>query len=148
MFEAGEGSSDSEDSGEDGQNTEGGEEQEVPEELENAKNAIQDADAYLTRAKKQRAGLERQEASSSEVENKKRKQRIEELKKRFPCAKCGGLGHWHHDKCCHKYGQPFPDCRSSNNNNKKKKKKKKHGKSRIAVMSHFSIVPLVEKEQT
>ena len=80
-------------------------EDELPEELE---HAINENSAYLTRAKKQRADLEKARGFFKKgVSKDKRSKGTGDLKKRLPCAKCGQLGHWHKDEACPDFNKPF-----------------------------------------
>ena len=72
----------------------------MPEEL---RNGIQEADAFLTQAKKQRSEIEKargffKKAAYSDPKDKA--ERLKKLKARLPCAKCGALGHWKDDPEC------------------------------------------------
>ena len=77
----------------------------VPEGLE---NASQEAQLYLTRAKKQRAEVEEARGYFRAGASQEGKDAVmKSLKGKLPCSKCGGLGHWYKDKICPKYNEPF-----------------------------------------
>ena len=90
------------------QNPDGGDEdlvEDVPPELE---EAYQEATAFLTRAKKQRAEVEKARGFFKRGARKEgRDAAVHPLKSKLPCSKCGQLGHWHKDKECPKYNEPF-----------------------------------------
>jgi len=82
------------------------EENEVPQELD---DALMEADAWFTRAKKQRAEVEKARGFFKKgVSSEDRDKGTNPLKEKLPCSKCGQLGHWHKDPICPMHGKPFP----------------------------------------
>ena len=104
-----------------------GEWDECPSELE---EAAVEAEAFLTRAKKQRADIEKARGFFKKgVSSGDRDKGTKDAKQRLPCSKCGKLGHWHKDPECPKSGQPFErksGGKGGGKRGKRKKKKKKH----------------------
>jgi len=95
---------------------------EVPPELE---DAYKEATAYLTRAKKQRAEVEKARGFFKRGARQDGKDAaLKPLKGKLPCSKCGGLGHWYKDKECPKYSEAFKN---------KPKKDRRHG---VHVVEH------------
>ena len=87
--------------------TEGEPPPEIPYELE---EAIKESNAFLTRAKKQRAEVEKARGYFKKGANPgKDDEKVKSLKSKLPCAKCGALGHWFKDKICPKFAQQFKD---------------------------------------
>ena len=95
----------------------------MPYELE---EATADAEAYFTRAKKQRAEVEKARGFFKKgVSSEDRDKGTNPLKAKPPCSKCGGLGHWHKDKECPMFSKPFPQDKGGGKGKKKRKKVKK-----------------------
>ena len=93
-------------------------EDEVPYELE---EAAAEAEAFFTRAKKQRAEIEKARGFFKKgVSTDDRDKGTNPLKAKLACSKCGGLGHWHKDKECPMYGKPFPKKGGGKGKSKKK----------------------------
>ena len=102
--------------------------EDMPPELD---DALAEAEAFMTRARKQRAevvkarGFFKKEGGPSGSAN------TSALKARLPCSKCKKLGHWHKDKrpdgtpMCSMANQPFPSKSGKGNKPQKKKKKPK-----------------------
>merc|ERR1712023_141091 len=91
-------------------------------------NALEESEAFLTRAKKQRAEIEKARGFFKKGEPKGGKEdRVKSLKGKLPCSKCGELGHWYKDPACPKFKESF---RPKDKHRKKKKKKKRAGPRR------------------
>ena len=70
--------------------------EDLPPELEEAKK---EADIYFSRAKKQRAEIEKARGFFKKgASQSSRDDATKSLKGKLPCSKCGQLGHWHKDK--------------------------------------------------
>jgi len=94
-----------------------GEQPDVPYELE---EAIKESNAFLTRAKKQRAEVEKARGYFKKGASPgKDDEKIKGLKSKLPCAKCGALGHWFKDKICPKFAQQFKDGKGPKRRTKK-----------------------------
>ena len=76
----------------------------MPHELE---EAYKEATAYLTRAKKQRAELEKARGYFKKSDHKGQKDQLKQYKAKLPCSKCGALGHWYKDPECPKFKESF-----------------------------------------
>ena len=123
--ESGEGSSEGEDDEQEGNYDN------VPVELE---EAYAEATAFLTRAKKQRAEIEKARGFFKKgADPKKQGDGSKNLKSKLPCSKCGGFGHWHKDPECPMFDKPFSNDKKKGHKARKKKKKKKTRKKRAHV---------------
>ena len=101
----------------------------VPEELE---EALAEAEAYVTRAKKSRAELEKARGFfKKDGPNEGKDDKMKSLKSRLPCSKCGKLGHWHKDPDCPMKTQPFKK------KDPHKKHKRKKCKKRVPKMQRL-----------
>ena len=91
-------------------------------------NAVREAKAFMTQAKKQRSEVEKARGFFKKTSGGEDKaDRIKKLKARLPCAACGQLGHWKDDpECPHNKGKNISP-------KKKKKKKRKTGVRRSSV---------------
>ncbi|MDP7646549.1 MAG: hypothetical protein QGH82_00500, partial [Candidatus Woesearchaeota archaeon] len=98
---------------------------ECPQELE---DAYVEAEAFLTRAKKQRAEIEKARGFFRKgVSPGDQDKATSSIKSRLPCSKCKGFGHWHKDPQCPMKDKPFPGkAAGKGKKQKKRKKKKKH----------------------
>ena len=118
---------------EDEEETEGADDEydDCPQELE---EALAEAEAYLTRAKKQRAEVEKARGFFKKgAPREGRDERVKAMKNKLPCSKCGQLNHWHKDPECPMFGKPFKDKGRGTKKvgrRKKQKKKKKLAKKR------------------
>ena len=116
---------------------------EVPYELEEACN---EADAWFTRAKKQRAEVEKARGFFKKgVSGEDRDKGTNPLKSKLPCSKCGGLGHWHKDPGCPMSDKPFPPKQGKGGGKRKggkrkKKKKKMDYSSYVCSMCYVTTV--------
>jgi len=112
-----------------------------PDELE---AALVDSEAFLTRAKKQRAEIEKARGFFKKGAPKAdQKAGTQALKNKLPCAKCGQRGHWHKDDDCPKKNEPFPSGKGpggTKGSGKKKRGKKKKKKKDNAFQSNVCYV--------
>ena len=72
----------------------------LPEEL---RVGVQEAEAFITQAKKHRSEIEKARGffkRGATGDSRDKTDRIKKLKARLPCAKCGQLGHWKDDPEC------------------------------------------------
>lgn len=77
------------------------------------------------------------------VSSEDRDKGMNPLKAKLACSKCGGLNHWHKDKECPKYGQPFPKKGGGKGKHKKEKKKKRATDLSCYVCCHECYVTTV-----
>ena len=90
--------------------------------------AAQEAEAYLIRAKKQRAEVEKARGFFKKGAPRDGSDKhTGAMKQKLPCLKCGQLGHCHKDPTCPKSNDPFParDGKAKGKGSGKKKRKKK-----------------------
>jgi hypothetical protein len=100
-----------------------------PEELT---EALEEANVLLTRAKKQRAEVEKARGFFKKgAKQDGRDDKVGAMKNKLPCSKCGQLGHWHKDKNCPKFNEPFKDGKRPGGRKPFKKHKRKKPKFRL-----------------
>ena len=118
---------------EDRSESEKSDDDDVPQELIDAGT---EAEAFFTRAKKQRAEIEKARGFFKKgVSRDDRDKGTSNVKDRLPCSKCGKLGHWHKDDACPMKGQPFPKKpHGGKPSGGRRHHKKKRGKKRRGVL--------------
>ena len=93
---------------------------------QNSRRKTAEAEAFFTRAKKQRAEVEKARGFFKEgVLDKDREKDTNPLKSKLACSECGKLHHWHKAPECPMFGKPFPNRGGKGKKKEKRKKNKK-----------------------